>query len=909
MINHIDLIDKNITGDFGDGKEFCIKMNLLIKNISKKWLFIVNRLLAFKPVSSNIFSTIDLIPFMTRLAGGLCLALGLVAILGWYTDNYVLYQIRPNSTPMYFNTALNFVFLGLGLISLVTRYKKWVALLGVASIVLPGLVLLQYIFNIGFGVDSFFFKTEGSFNTPAPGRMSPNSSISFLTCGLGLILLSFRKSPQFVYYLVLALAIGVLVLASTSLLGYAADLSAAYQWAKLTPMAPHTAMGFVIASSGMIAFVYSKDALKEINLSSKSPYLAAISVCCLTSLLWSSSLHQGMERLNELVSLEADKIKEVVTKVIEERVSDMEELKLQLEEFPGIPGKLWKSSVDFYKDKSSFFKTIEWIDPYYNIQGFSSIKSNQQPLKSNLFNHPFLQKDLEISRNEKKIRISNITDLSPGERGLFMIVPLFKNNASRGFIISSTNIDTMLQEVLKEVQTSKFEVAFFEGQNQKKCFFKSSGEAYKNANSQKEIYFYNSQWLVKVWPSTELFNRYKYTLLSNLIVITGIFLALFLFSAIRARQIINEQALMLQKAEKNLKMQLLESSRHTKELKLLKDITDALQISSSLEDASAPIATYCEMLLPGTSGILYLSKDSEKNITQFSSWGRRAPKMHVIPFNHCVSLQQGLPNYLSGAGYGEGCQHVKKLYTKSPGSVDLCLPIVDQSKILGLLSVHDYHKLSPSEADHKKTLLFLETLVNQLSLSISSIKMRDLLKDQATRDPLTNLFNRRYLEETLQRELHRAQRHSAPVSIIMIDIDHFKNINDTYGHEGGDEALTNIALLLQKYYRKSDVACRFGGEEFILVLPEMTLNIATQRAEQIRAAAESLRLSYRGKAMNGLTISLGVATYPQHGSSMQALISAADKALYRAKNLGRNRVEVAQRDSSVSNTPSLEVIA
>lgn len=879
-----------------------------MKNINKRWSFIANRITALNPISLNILTTIELIPFMTRLAGGLCLALGLIAILGWCTDNYVLYQIRPNSIPLYFNTALNFVFLGLGLIILVTRYKKWAALLGIASIILPSFVLLQYIFNIDFDIDNFFFKTGLSDNISAPGRMSPNSSISFLTCGLGLILLSFKRLPQIIYYLILILAIGVFVLATTSLLGYAADLSAAYHWAKLTPMAPHTAMGFMIASSGMIAFVYSKDALKEINLSSKSPYLAAVSVCCLTSLLWSSSLHQGMERLNELVSLEADKIKDVVMKVIEERASDMEELKLHLEEFPEISEKLWKSSVDFYRSKSPFFKTIEWVDPYYTVQGFSPLEGNEALLKHALPNYSFLQKDLEIAKNEKKIRISNITDLNPGEQGLFMIVPLLKGDTFKGFIISATNIDVMLQEVLKEVQTSKFEVAFFEGNNHRKSFFKSSGEAYKNVNSKKEIYFYNSHWVINVWPSAELFNRYKYTLLSKLIVITGILLALFLFSAIRARQIINQQALILQKTKKNLKVQLLESSRHAKELKLLKDMTDALQVSSSLEDASAPLTTFCEMLLPGTSGILYLSNDSEKKITQFSSWGMRPPKMHTIPFNNCIALQKGLPNYLSGGGYGEPCKHVKKIDTKSSRSIDLCLPIIDQGNISGLLSIHDYHKLSPSEADHKKTLLFLETLANQLSLSISGIKMRDRLKDQATRDPLTNLFNRRYLEETLQRELHRAQRHSTPVSIIMVDIDHFKNINDTYGHEGGDEALTKIALLLQKYYRKSDAACRFGGEEFILVLPEMSLGIATQRAEQIRAAAESLRLSYRGKNMNGLTISLGVATYPQHGNSMQALISAADKALYRAKNLGRNRVEIAKRDPSKPNVPSLEVV-
>jgi diguanylate cyclase (GGDEF)-like protein len=780
--------------------------------------------------------------------------------------------------------------------------------LGIASIAFSGIILLQFIVNVDFGIDTFFLKTDVSLNTSAPGRMSPNSSICFIACGFGLILLSFKQVPKLMYYLTLVLGIGVLVLASTSLLGYAADLSATYEWARLTPMALHTAIGFIIASGGIIAFVYSKDSLEEINLSSKSPYLAAVFVCCLTSLLWRASLQQGIERLNDLVSLKSGKIKELVTQIIDERVSDMEELKLHLDESPEISERLWVRSVDFYRNKSPFFKTIEWVDPYYNVQGFAPLKGNENILKRELLNHPFLQKDLEIAKSEGSVRISNVFQLKSGERALYIALPIFKGKMFRGYIIASTDVDVMLREVLNKVQLSKFEVAFFEGKEPKKSFFKSSSEVFKHISSVKEIPIYNSHWAVKVWPSSELFNKYESTLLSKLIVIAGFLLALFLLSSIRTRQIINKQALMLQQTKNTLKVQLLESSRHAKELRLLKEMTDAIQVCPSLKDANTPISGYCELLLPGTSGILYLSDDSEKTVTPFASWGTTSPKTHLFPFSYCAALEKGLPSYLSGEGYGEGCRHVEKSYVKSPQSVDLCLPVVDQGNILGLLSIHDYNKLSPTDADHKKTVLFLETLVNQLSLSISGIKMRDLLKEQATRDPLTNLFNRRYLEDILQRELHRAQRHGTPVSIIMIDIDHFKYINDTYGHDGGDEALAEIGLLLQKYYRKSDVACRFGGEEFILVLPEMSLKIAVQRAEIIRDSVQSLRLILRGQEMKGLTISLGVATYPQHGTSMQTLISAADKALYRAKNLGRNRVEVAQKDPSTPTIPSLEAV-
>jgi diguanylate cyclase (GGDEF)-like protein len=127
----------------------------------------------------------------------------------------------------------------------------------------------------------------------------------------------------------------------------------------------------------------------------------------------------------------------------------------------------------------------------------------------------------------------------------------------------------------------------------------------------------------------------------------------------------------------------------------------------------------------------------------------------------------------------------------------------------------------------------------------------------------------------------------------MMDVDYFKRINDTYGHEAGDDVLRNIGALLQKYYRKSDIPCRFGGEEFILVLPETSLDIAIQKAEELRQVVPNIQIPFQGNEIKGLHISVGVASFPQHAHSTKELIAAADQALYKAKNSGRNRVEVA----------------
>ena len=176
-----------------------------------------------------------------------------------------------------------------------------------------------------------------------------------------------------------------------------------------------------------------------------------------------------------------------------------------------------------------------------------------------------------------------------------------------------------------------------------------------------------------------------------------------------------------------------------------------------------------------------------------------------------------------------------------------------------------------------------------LQLSLSEARLRE----QSVRDALTGLFNRRYLEETLTRELGRAQRLRHPLGIVMLDIDHFKLVNDTYGHAAGDTVLRELGNLLASQVRGSDVACRYGGEEFVLLLPEASRETTCQRAETIRAGASRIALSDQGRLIAPITLSLGVAAFPEDGTQADPLLKSADDALYRAKREGRDRVAVA----------------
>ena len=235
---------------------------------------------------------------------------------------------------------------------------------------------------------------------------------------------------------------------------------------------------------------------------------------------------------------------------------------------------------------------------------------------------------------------------------------------------------------------------------------------------------------------------------------------------------------------------------------------------------------------------------------------------------------------------GLRCKHI---HSTSEISETLCIPMIAQGEALGLF----YLSAETQDALPETKQQLARTVAEQVALALANLHLRETLQHQSIRDPLTGLFNRRYLEESLQQEISRAQRYQRSIGVIMMDVDHFKQFNDTYGHETGDHVLQTIGKLLKESVRGSDIACRYGGEEIVLVLSESTLPDTQARAESIREAISKLRIHQNGKILDTLTASFGVASFPQHGAIGSALVQAADAALYRAKAAGRNQVVAA----------------
>jgi len=191
------------------------------------------------------------------------------------------------------------------------------------------------------------------------------------------------------------------------------------------------------------------------------------------------------------------------------------------------------------------------------------------------------------------------------------------------------------------------------------------------------------------------------------------------------------------------------------------------------------------------------------------------------------------------------------------------------------------------------TVRLAKVLAESTALALANLNLREVLRAQSIRDPLTGLFNRRYMEESLERELSRATRKKQPLSVAMLDVDHFKHFNDSFGHDAGDTLLCEIARVFRTTLRAEDIICRYGGEEFAMILPDAPLPSIQGRIEQLREKVRDTIAQHRGQPLDRVTVSIGIATYPEHGTTSETLLRAADAALYQAKAQGRDRVVLA----------------
>jgi diguanylate cyclase (GGDEF)-like protein len=336
-----------------------------------------------------------------------------------------------------------------------------------------------------------------------------------------------------------------------------------------------------------------------------------------------------------------------------------------------------------------------------------------------------------------------------------------------------------------------------------------------------------------------------------------------------------------------LASQVEEMSRHTHEIALLSELGDVLRAAVRVSEAYPVIPRFLKELFPGESGALYEFDMQHHLYSTVLSWGDAPPHEDAFAPSDCWA----------GRASRSGRPRGEMICAPPPRPRRLAVHPRWRGRTLGLLNLRgrpDRRGRTTTDGvrgEYRQRLA--NTVAQQISSALHDLAIQETLREQASRDALTGLFNRRYMEETLHRELYRATRKKTQIGFLLFDLDHFKRLNDRFGHAAGDTALREVSAFVHRHARVEDILCRYGGEEFLLVLSDCSAKNAMKRAEGIREGVKGLRLEHEQRALGVITVSVGVALFPDHGRTLEDLFQSADAALYEAKRSGRDRIVAA----------------
>ena len=354
----------------------------------------------------------------------------------------------------------------------------------------------------------------------------------------------------------------------------------------------------------------------------------------------------------------------------------------------------------------------------------------------------------------------------------------------------------------------------------------------------------------------------------------------------------------LKQADERLQKALREAEANAREKNELTKLADLLQSCQILEEACKIAGDILSSFFDARPGALFLINPSSNLLEAKAIWNECSTTEHAFSAENCWALR--LKKVYDGGASGAHlrCSHLSTGFTGTP----VCVPLLAQEEILGVLYIQ-VGRATPGERE--EFLRRADAVAERLSLALSNLKLREVLRNQSIRDPLTGLFNRRYLEESLMREIQRAARKARTITVIMLDLDHYKLFNDTFGHQAGDMLLQEIAAVFNAHVRASDLVCRYGGEEFAIILSEVDAAGARICVETLRQEIKRLSLEYRGQSLSSVTVSAGIAEFPSHGQTPEDLVRAADAALYQAKREGRDRVVICEQATDPMIAPRI----
>ena len=381
------------------------------------------------------------------------------------------------------------------------------------------------------------------------------------------------------------------------------------------------------------------------------------------------------------------------------------------------------------------------------------------------------------------------------------------------------------------------------------------------------------------------------TIATDLKIMVGtLLMAIIAGMALLARNVIKGVDRHLHREQEELERHV---ENRTREIELLQRLANMLAACNSLDEAQQVVQDIIPRMLGDINGSVSMMRASRNQLEVKLDWGGVWPGSKAFAPDECWALRKGKFHLANDKFTTLPCSHMQAVGNDQT----LCIPLIAHGNTIGMMHLYMHNQ---EVSDEQLQLAF--TICEQLGLALANLTLQEKLREQAVRDTLTGLHNRRFLEESIDHELMRAQRHNQSLSLLMLDMDHFKRFNDNFGHDAGDYVLKALSSLLVNGVRGEDMVCRVGGEELCIVLPNSKGEAAMEVADKLCNQVRDLHLDFHGQSLGKLTLSIGVATYPQDAEDYANLMKLADVALYEAKENGRDHARHC--NSSVMSSDS-----
>ena len=337
----------------------------------------------------------------------------------------------------------------------------------------------------------------------------------------------------------------------------------------------------------------------------------------------------------------------------------------------------------------------------------------------------------------------------------------------------------------------------------------------------------------------------------------------------------------LQEANRKLEAWVEDLEQRTREMTLLSEMGDILRACLTTEEVYEVIVRVAQEIFPVLRGALYVIGPLRNIVEAVAEWGESTKLELTFAPDECWALRRGRIHWVEDTGTGLLCKHVHESEFKGY----MCVPMMAQSEALGILHLAQPENAQMPQAKQRVALAMAE----HVAMALSNLRLHETLRNQSIRDQMTGLFNRSFMEESLELEMRRASRTQHTLGVIMLSLDGFQQMTDSYGMDAGDTILRRTGMMLQANVRKGDIACRFSGQTFIFVLPHASYDASLQRAETLLDLVRTLEVKSLGETVGRISASVGLAVYPSNGQTVEALLRSAEAALNRARNSGGNQ--------------------